>query len=61
MPAGCRFRPRCAHAATGCDAEQALQDAGGGRKVRCWRFRELDLPGAVDLDKSRPLAMAVPQ
>ena len=61
MPTGCRFRPRCAHAATGCEAEQALQDAGGGRKVRCWRFGELELPGAVDLDKSRPLAMAVPQ
>ena len=22
-------------------------DAGGGRKVRCWRFAELNLPGAL--------------
>ncbi|MGY3528984.1 peptide/nickel transport system ATP-binding protein [Bradyrhizobium embrapense] len=47
MPAGCRFRARCAHAAEGCEAEQKLQDAGGGRKVRCWRFAELNLPGAL--------------
>ncbi|SEE33808.1 ABC transporter ATP-binding protein [Bradyrhizobium erythrophlei] len=47
MPAGCRFRARCAHAAKGCEAEQRLQDAGGGRKVRCWRFAELNLPGAL--------------
>ncbi|WP_430649229.1 hypothetical protein [Bradyrhizobium viridifuturi] len=31
----------------GCEAEQKLQDAGGGRKVRCWRFAELNLPGAL--------------
>jgi peptide/nickel transport system ATP-binding protein len=47
MPNGCRFRARCAHAAKGCEAEQGLQDAGGGRKVRCWRFAELNLPGAL--------------
>ncbi|PAY07971.1 dipeptide ABC transporter ATP-binding protein DppD [Bradyrhizobium sp. UFLA03-84] len=47
MPAGCRFRARCAHAVKGCEAEQKLQDAGGGRKVRCWRFAELNLPGAL--------------
>ncbi|MCC8937203.1 ABC transporter ATP-binding protein [Bradyrhizobium sp. Arg68] len=47
MPNGCRFRARCAHAAKGCEAEQALQDAGGGRRVRCWRFAELNLPGAL--------------
>ena len=47
MPAGCRFRARCTHAAKGCEAEQMLQDAGGGRKVRCWRFAELNLPGAL--------------
>ncbi|MCA6121019.1 ABC transporter ATP-binding protein [Bradyrhizobium sp. WSM 1704] len=46
MPNGCRFRARCAHAAKGCEAEQALQDAGG-RRVRCWRFAELNLPGAL--------------
>ena len=47
MPAGCRFRARCAHAAKGCEAEQKLQDAGGGRRVRCHRFAELNLPGAL--------------
>ncbi|MGN8550158.1 ABC transporter ATP-binding protein [Bradyrhizobium sp. 13971] len=47
MPNGCRFRARCAHAAKGCEAEQKLQDAGGGRRVRCWRFAELNLPGAL--------------
>jgi peptide/nickel transport system ATP-binding protein len=47
MPAGCRFRARCAHATKGCETEQALQDAGGGRRVRCHRFAELNLPGAL--------------
>ena len=61
MPAGCRFRPRCSHATKACEGEQALQDAGGGRKVRCVRFRELDLPGAVDQRAERPKAVAVPQ
>jgi peptide/nickel transport system ATP-binding protein len=56
MPNGCRFRARCAHAAQGCEAEQELLDAGGGRKVRCWRFRELDLPGALQHAASAPIA-----
>ncbi|MCA1457530.1 ABC transporter ATP-binding protein [Bradyrhizobium sp. BRP22] len=56
MPNGCRFRARCAHAAPGCEAEQELRDAGGGRKVRCWRFRELDLPGALQHAASTPIA-----
>ncbi len=47
MPDGCRFRPRCPHATTGCEAPQKLEDAGGGRRVRCWRFRDLALPGAA--------------
>ena len=47
MPAGCRFRSRCPHAMLGCEAEQVLHDAGHGRRVRCWRYRELDLPGAL--------------
>ena len=47
MPAGCRFRPRCAYATAGCEAEQAMHVAGDGRRVRCWRYRDLDLPGAV--------------
>jgi len=47
MPNGCRFKARCSYAAAGCDAEQELVDAGGGRRVRCWRFKELALPGAL--------------
>ena len=59
MPNGCRFRARCAHAIQGCEAEQDLLDAGGGRKVRCWRFRELDLPGALQHATLAPIvAMA---
>ena len=47
MPEGCRFRMRCSYATAGCEAEQLLLDAGDGRRVRCWRFGELELPGAV--------------
>ncbi|WP_426435296.1 ABC transporter ATP-binding protein [Bradyrhizobium genosp. P] len=61
MPNGCRFRARCAHAADGCEAEQALQDAGGGRKVRCWRFAELNLPGALHPPDPSPAAMVARQ
>ncbi|WOH83875.1 ABC transporter ATP-binding protein [Bradyrhizobium sp. BEA-2-5] len=58
MPNGCRFRARCAHATKGCEAEQKLQDAGGGRRVRCWRFAELNLPGALH-PPSAPVAAKV--
>jgi len=62
MPNGCRFRARCSHAAAGCEAEQELLDAGEGRKVRCWRFGELELPGALQYAASAPIAaMAVRQ
>ncbi|MDB5626537.1 MAG: dppD [Tardiphaga sp.] len=51
MPTGCRFQPRCSHATQGCERPQALLDAGdrpgSGRRVRCWRFRDIDLPGVV--------------
>jgi len=54
MPAGCRFRPRCAHASAQCEAAQSLQtlprlrvqDAGAHR-VRCMRAPELQLPGVT--------------
>jgi peptide/nickel transport system ATP-binding protein len=59
MPNGCRFKARCPHAVAGCEAEQALLDAGGSRKVRCWRFRELDLPGALQHAASAPIAAMV--
>jgi peptide/nickel transport system ATP-binding protein len=54
MPNGCRFKARCPYATDGCDAEQELLDAGGGRKVRCWRFKELELPGALQHGASAP-------
>ncbi|MBX3525757.1 MAG: ABC transporter ATP-binding protein [Methylobacteriaceae bacterium] len=47
MPEGCRFRQRCPFAIDGCERPQPLQDAGAGRRVRCWRFRDLDLPGVA--------------
>ena len=56
MPDGCRFKARCPHAMAGCEAEQELLDAGEGRKVRCWRFRELELPGALQHAASAPIA-----
>ena len=59
MPNGCRFRARCPHAVAGCEAEQQLRDAGEGRKVRCWRFKELELPGALQHDASAPIAAMV--
>jgi peptide/nickel transport system ATP-binding protein len=61
MPNGCRFKARCPHAVAGCEAEQELRDAGGGRKVRCWRFRELELPGALQRLGSAPIAAMVGQ
>jgi peptide/nickel transport system ATP-binding protein len=56
MPNGCRFKARCPHATAGCEAEQELLDAGAGRKVRCWRFGELELPGALQQIASTPIA-----
>jgi peptide/nickel transport system ATP-binding protein len=62
MPDGCRFMARCPYATAGCEAEQELRDAGGGRKVRCWRFDELELPGALQHKASRPAGeMVAPQ
>jgi peptide/nickel transport system ATP-binding protein len=61
MPNGCRFRARCPHAIDACDAEQELRDAGGGRKVRCARFAELDLPGALQHAPSALIAAMATQ
>ena len=41
------------------EAEQELRDAGSGRKVRCWRFNELDLPGALQHASNAPIAAMV--
>jgi peptide/nickel transport system ATP-binding protein len=54
MPNGCRFKARCDHAVAGCDAEQELLEAGDGRKVRCWRYNELELPGALQHGTAAP-------
>ena len=44
LPAGCRFRPRCAHAVPACAAvEPALETGADGREVRCIRADELRL------------------
>jgi peptide/nickel transport system ATP-binding protein len=56
MPNGCRFKARCPHAVDACNAEQELRDAGGGRKVRCARYAELNLPGALHPASSAPTA-----
>jgi len=51
MPSGCRFRARCAHAQSGCTAEQSLlpvvASGESPRWARCMRHAELDLPGSV--------------
>ena len=46
-PSGCRFLPRCAHAAEICKAPQPLLVLGE-RAVRCVRHDQLALPGAVE-------------
>jgi peptide/nickel transport system ATP-binding protein len=61
MPNGCRFRARCPYAVEACEAEQDMRDAGGGRKVRCGRFAELELPGALQHAASAPIAAMVAQ
>ena len=44
LPDGCRFHPRCAHAASICKTNlPELEDAGDGHMIRCMRWRELSL------------------
>ena len=44
LPAGCAFHPRCAHAEKACRRSlPPLEGAGGGRRVRCLRWRDLEL------------------
>ncbi|MDR3467224.1 MAG: ABC transporter ATP-binding protein [Xanthobacteraceae bacterium] len=47
MPPGCRFQPRCGHAAVNCASAQPLVERAPSHRVRCCRARELTLPGAV--------------
>jgi peptide/nickel transport system ATP-binding protein len=46
MPDGCRFRDRCTHAQPGCVLKPELETIDE-RRVRCFRARDLTLPGAV--------------
>jgi peptide/nickel transport system ATP-binding protein len=47
-PSGCRFMPRCAHSALGCETQQQLRVTPEEvRRVRCWRAGDLELRGAV--------------
>ena len=48
MPTGCRFQPRCTHAADRCAAPQALAGLSRLHRVRCCRASELALPGTVN-------------
>jgi peptide/nickel transport system permease protein len=42
LPPGCRFAPRCSHAAALCETVvPALQSSGPHRATRCLRWREL--------------------
>ena len=57
MPDGCRFRERCGHATAGCEAAQALLPMAADHAARCWRARDLWLPGSVDdMAASSPVA-----
>jgi peptide/nickel transport system ATP-binding protein len=47
MPIGCRFEPRCPHAAPQCRNAQSLALARPSHTVRCCRHAELHLPGTV--------------
>jgi peptide/nickel transport system permease protein len=46
LPPGCRFAPRCPHAAAVCDAAIPSLDVHGGRRVRCVRVEALRREGA---------------
>lgn len=54
IPDGCSFRPRCAHAESGCRTDQVLvplttrSTAEGARAVACWKAAE----GALGVDES---------
>jgi peptide/nickel transport system ATP-binding protein len=48
MPPGCRFQPRCTHAADRCAAPQALAGLSRLHRVRCCRAAELALPGTAN-------------
>ncbi|WP_090113778.1 ABC transporter ATP-binding protein [Limimaricola pyoseonensis] len=43
LPPGCRFAPRCAHAAPVCQTPPPLERIPGGREVRCARWQDITL------------------
>ena len=47
LPQGCSFHPRCAFSLKGlCDQrEPILEEVGGGSRVRCHRWREIEEAG----------------
>jgi peptide/nickel transport system permease protein len=42
-PEGCRFHPRCPHAADACRKHVPLQTTGDGQRIRCARVDDIDL------------------
>ena len=43
MPDGCRFHPRCPYKGPRCsEKEPSLVNLSDGRKVRCWRYMEVN-------------------
>ena len=48
LPPGCAFHPRCRFAIDGCkEVVPDLEEAGTGHRVRCHRWRDLDLTAEV--------------
>ncbi|MEV6521750.1 ABC transporter ATP-binding protein [Longispora sp. NPDC051575] len=46
-PAGCRFRPRCAHAFDACHTQPPTVDLGEGRTAACWLTDPTVAPAAA--------------
>ncbi|MFP5404922.1 MAG: ABC transporter ATP-binding protein [Gammaproteobacteria bacterium] len=60
MPPGCRFAPRCGYSRDLCHLEQRLEVvADSGRRVRCVRNGELELPGAVNAGGREAMAESI--
>jgi peptide/nickel transport system permease protein len=54
MPSGCRFHPRCPFAVPACATTPVeLLPAGEGRRSRCIRVDELELPGSQGVQGSQ--------
>ncbi len=53
-PAGCRFLPRCPHAADVCASDPSLREIAGGHRSACWRAREIAPVAAVGMRAAAP-------